>query len=168
LPNNFRTPINTYDSVIDRDGAPKPISTFQFSVAQTSLDDLSPAADRTILFYEYRDFKPVLDRISGHSIVMFIGSKDYVEKVKSKLGEPQLRVKTRVKSLEPLGKFWALTKLFLVLVYPNFNCFLISYFSKDIFSNLIFSIPKSRTHQRQFHCFYLLFERRGWKMPTGQ
>ncbi|KAI6170696.1 hypothetical protein M3Y97_01119200 [Aphelenchoides bicaudatus] len=97
----FRSDI--HQTVINKDGAPRPTSSVGFSVSHTTLSDLNSNADRTIIFFNHRNFQPILDKISGQSIVAFIGDEKYASEVKNFFGKPPLKVETRVKALQPLA-----------------------------------------------------------------
>lgn len=75
------------------------------TITHSTLSDLEPSNDRSIILHEFQDFESILEQISDKTMMTFIGNQEYLDKVRLKLGEPHLQVETRIKELKTIGEF---------------------------------------------------------------
>lgn len=74
-----------------------------FSVAHKTVDDLGSLKGCSVLLHEFYDFELILGRIQDKTIVTFIGNEVYLDRIQQRLGDPHMKLETRIRQLEPIG-----------------------------------------------------------------
>jgi hypothetical protein len=94
-------------------------SEYGFVPTHASMQGLKRAGGRVALVYDYGDFEGMLSKLSGKSMLVFLGSNDFQKRVSDKLGIHSLQTSILFHPPKPIGK----EKPFRLYQHHNFRCF---------------------------------------------